>query len=159
MAYSGLSAPNVEAELERHCEFPNMRGIRDISHGDYLVHPDFQRGFALLEKYNLRPSMNVQWQNMEKLLDLARKFPSITIVVDHTGSPTERSLEYFEKWKRGMETVAQADNIRCKISALSEPDWTAESIRPYILHCIETFGVERSQLARRLAVRRLRRPG
>lgn len=144
VAYSDLSDPNVQAELEHHCEFPNMRGIRDISHGEYLVRSDFQRGFALLEKYNLRPSMNVQWQNIEKLLDLARKFPNITIVVDHTGSPTERSPEYFEKWKSGMETVAQADNIRCKISALSEPDWTAESIRPYVLHCIETFGVERS---------------
>ena len=45
-----------------------------------------------------------------------------------------------------METVAQADNVHCKISGLgmSEPKWTAESIRPYVLHCIETFGVERS---------------
>ncbi len=45
-----------------------------------------------------------------------------------------------------METVADADNIRCKISGLgmAEPNWTAESIRPYVLHCIETFGVERS---------------
>ena len=146
VAYSDLSEPDVEAELERHCQFPNMRGIRDFSYGDYLVRSDFQRGFALLEKFDLRPSMSVQWQGMEKLLALASKFPNITIVVDHTGSPTERNPEYFEKWKKGMETVAHADNIRCKISGLgmAEPNWTAESIRPYVLHCIETFGVERS---------------
>ena len=90
--------------------------------------------------------MSVQWQDMDKLLDLASKFPNIMIVVDHTGSPTERNPEYFGKWKKGMETVAKADNVRCKISGLgmSEPKWTAESIRPYVLHCIETFGVERS---------------
>jgi len=40
-----------------------------------------------------------------------------------------------------------ADNIRCKISALSEPNWTAESIRPYLFHCIEKFGVECSFFA------------
>jgi len=146
VAYSDLSEPDVEAELERHCQFQNMRGIRDFSYGDYLVRSDFQRGFALLEKFDLRPSMSVQWQDMEKLLALASKFSNITIVVDHTGSPTERNPEYFEKWKKGMETVAHADNIRCKISGLgmAGPNWTAESIRPYVLHCIETFGVERS---------------
>lgn len=146
VAYSDLSDADVEAELERHCQFPNMRGVRDFSHGDYLVRSDFQRGFALLEKFDLRASMNVQWQDMDKLLDLASKFPNITIVVDHTGFPTERNPEYLEKWKKGMETVAQADNVRCKISGLgmNDPKWTAESIRPYVLHCIETFGVERS---------------
>ncbi len=146
VAYSDLSEPDAEAELERHCQYPNMRGIRDFSHGDYLVRSDFQRGFALLDKFDLRPSMSVQWQDMEKLLALATKFPNITIVVDHTGSPTERTPEYFEKWKQGMVTVAQADNIRCKISGLgmAEPNWTADSIRPYVLHCIETFGINRS---------------
>jgi predicted TIM-barrel fold metal-dependent hydrolase len=146
VAYTDLSKPDAEAELERHCQYPNMRGIRDFSHGDYLVRSDFQRGFALLEKYDLRPSMSVQWQDMEKLLALASKFPNITIIVDHTGSPIERNPEYFEKWKAGMATAAQADNIRCKISGLgmAEPDWTTDSIRPYVLHCIETFGVERS---------------
>ena len=34
-----------------------MRGIRDFSYGDYLVEPDYHRGFALLEKYNLVSSM------------------------------------------------------------------------------------------------------
>ena len=146
VAYSDLSDPDAEAELERHCQFPNMRGIRDFSHGDYLVRSDYQRGFALLEKFDLRPSMSVQWPDMEKLLALANKFPNITIVVDHTGSPTERNPAYFEKWKAGMATVAKADNIRCKISGLgmAAPDWTADSIRPYVLHCIETFGIDRA---------------
>jgi len=146
VAYSDLSHPDAEAELERHCQFANMRGIRDFSSGDYLVSSDFQRGFALLEKNNLVPSMSVQWQGMEKLLALASKFPNITIVVDHTGSPVERNPEYLEKWKKGMATVAQADNIRCKISALgmAEPNWTADGIKPYVLHCIETFGIDRA---------------
>lgn len=147
VACSDLSHADVESELERHCEFPNMRGIRDVSYGDYLVRSAFQRGFALLEKFDLRPSMNVQWQNMGKLLDLAKKFPNITIVLDHTGSPAERTPEYFEKWKNGIEMVAKADNIRIKISALGQPNWTANDIRPYVLHCIEQFGVERSFFA------------
>ena len=149
VAYADLRDPSVEAVLERHCEFPNMRGIRDFSYGDYLVEPEFHRGYALLEKYGLVSSIAAQWQDMEKIVVMARKFPAITIVVDHAGFPTERSEEYFVDWRRGMETAAQAENVICKISGLGMGDnaWTVDSIRPYVLHCIETFGVERSLFA------------
>ena len=82
---------------------------------------------------------------MEKLRDLAHKFPNVMIVVDHTGLPEERTDEYFEQWKRGMAVAATCDNIRWKISGLGMADnnWTVDSIRPYVLTSIETFGVER----------------
>ena len=46
VAHADLRDPGVEGVLERHCRFPNMRGIRDFSYGDYLVEPDFHRGFG-----------------------------------------------------------------------------------------------------------------
>ena len=149
VAYADLRDPDVEATLERHCEYANMGGIRDFSYGDYLVEPDFHRGYALLEKYNLVASIAAQWQDMEKLVALASKYPNIPIVIDHAGVPEERTPEYFENWKRGMQTAAAVDNIICKISGLGMADhnWTVDSIRPYVLHCIEAFGVERSLFA------------
>ena len=149
VAHADLRDPGVEAVLERHCEFPNMRGVRDFSYGDYLVEPDFHRGYALMEKYDLVASIAAQWQDMEKLRDLAAAFPNTVIVIDHAGGPAERTPEYFGHWKRGMQVAAQAENIICKISGLGMGDqnWTVESIRPYVLHCIETFGVERSLFA------------
>ena len=149
VAYADLRDPDVEGVLERHREFPNMRGIRDFSYGDYLVEPDFHRGFALLEKYNLVSSIAAHWQDMEKLRDLAAKYPNIPIVIDHTGLPEERSDEYFGRWKSGMAVAAEADNIICKISGLGmgDHDWTVDSIRPFVLHCIETFGVDRCLFA------------
>ena len=145
VAHADLRDPGVEAVLERHCASPNMRGIRDFSHGDYLVAPDFHRGFALLEKYNLISSIAVGWQDMGKLRDLANAFPNITIVVDHTGLPEERTDEYFELWKGGMATAATCANIRWKISGLgmSDQTWTVDSIRRWVLASIETFGVDR----------------
>ena len=145
VAHADLRDPGVEAVLARHCESPNMRGVRDFSYGDYLVEPDYHRGFALFEKFNLVSSMPAQWQDMEKVRALAHKFPNILIVVDHTGMPDERTDEYFENWKRGVAIAASCDNIRWKISGLGmgDHDWTVDSIRPYVLTSIETFGVER----------------
>ncbi len=149
VAYADLRDPNVESVLERHCEFPRMRGIRDFSYGDFLVADDFRRGYALLEKYNLHASIAAQCQDMEKLAALASKFPNTVIVIDHAGNPAERTPEYFELWKRGMATAATAENIIIKISGLGMGDhnWTVDSIRPWVLGCIEAFGVERSIFA------------
>ena len=149
VAYADLRDPSVEAVLERHCEFPRMRGIRDFSYGDFLVADDFHRGYALLEKYNLHASIAAQCHDMEKLVALANKFPNTVIVIDHAGNPAERTPEYFEIWKRGMATAASAENIVIKISGLGmgDHDWTVDSIRPYVLGCIEAFGVERSIFA------------
>lgn len=149
VAYADLRDPNVESVLERHCEFPRMKGIRDFSYGDFLVAEDFHRGYALLEKHNLHASIAAQCQDMEKLAALANKFPNTVIVIDHAGNPAERTDEYFDLWRKGMATAAKADNIIIKISGLGmgDHDWTVESIRPYVLRCVEAFGVERSIFA------------
>lgn len=145
VAHADLRDPGVEAVLERHCQLPNMRGVRDFSHGDYLVAPEFHQGFALLEKYNLVSSIAIGWQDTGKLRDLANAFPNITIVVDHTGLPEERTDAYFDDWKGGMEVAATCDNVRWKISGLgmSDQTWSVDSIRRWVLASIETFGVER----------------
>ena len=149
VAFADLRDPGVEAVLERHSEYPNMRGIRDFSYGDYLVEPEFQRGFALLEKYSLVSSIAAGPQDMANLRDLAGRHPNITIVMDHTGLPEGRSDEDIDRWKSGMAAAVEADNIICKISGLgmSDHDWTAASISPLVLHCIETFGVDRCLFA------------
>ncbi len=145
VAHSNLKDPRVEAELERHCAFSNTRGIRDFSDGDYLVDPDFHRGYGLLGKFNLVASLEVAWPNMKKARDLSQKFSSVPLVIDHCGNPTERGEEYFQSWRQGMRTLAEAENVVCKISGLGMADksWTTESIRPWVLTCIETFGTAR----------------
>ena len=145
VAYADLRDVKVEKVLEDHCQYPNMRGIRDFSYGDYLVESDFWRGFALMEKYNLVSSISAQWPDMVKLRDLAGKFSNVQIVIDHTGMPQERTDEYFSNWRGGMATLAESENIVCKISGLAMTDnnWTLDSIRPYVLHSIETFGPDR----------------
>ena len=143
VAHADLTDPRVEEQLARHCEHPNMRGIRDMTEeGDYLVDPAFHRGYALLEKFNLVCSLDCRWENMSEARDLALKFPNIPLVLDHTGFPLERTDEYFKNWQQGIRTIAQAENVMCKISGLGMCDhnWTVESIRPWVLHCIEAFG-------------------
>ncbi|MBM3945309.1 MAG: hypothetical protein FJ317_07480, partial [SAR202 cluster bacterium] len=157
VAYANLKDPHAAVVLERHCEYANMRGIRDFSEGDYLVDPAFHRGYALLEKFNLLSSVDVGWEDMHKARDLARKFPDTVMVLDHCGLPRERTKEYFGAWKKGIAELARAENVVCKISGLGiyDPNWTVESIRPWVLACIEAFGPSRCIFATNWPVDRL----
>lgn len=152
-----MQSPDVEATLERHAEYSMMRGIRDFAEGDYLVDPDFHRGYALLEKYGFMYDLDATWESLEKARDLAQKFPNIRLVLGHAGFPQERDDEYFQNWKRGMNTLAEADNVVVKISGLGMRDqrWTVDSIRPWVLESIAAFGVERCMFATNWPVDRL----
>lgn len=149
VAHADLKDPRVEGILERHCAYPNMRGIRDFSYGDYLVEREWHRGFALLEKYGLVCDLDCTWENMAKARDVAARFPGVTVVLDHAGFPQDRTREYYDHWRSAMRRLAAAENVVCKISGLGMGDhmagqrWTTDSIRPYVLGCLEAFGVER----------------
>lgn len=146
VADANLTSANLADVLDQHAEAsPLLRGIRDFGEGDYLVDRDFARGFALLGERGLVYDLDCFWENMHKARDLAQGHPETVLILDHAGFPLERTEEYFANWKRGVSTLAEAESAVCKISGLGmgDPQWSVDSIRPWVLHCIEAFGVER----------------
>ena len=149
IADTNLKSPDLEREIERHLQASaRVRGFRDFSEGDYLIDPDFARGYALLGSYNLVCDLDCVAENMTKARDLASRHPETAVVVDHAGFPRERTPEYFDFWKRGIDALAQAPSVWCKISGLAMCDhrWTVGSIRPWFEYCLEAFGVKRCVL-------------
>lgn len=145
-----LQHADVEKTIERQTHYPRFRGLRDFGEGDYLTDPNFHRGYALLEKYNLVFDMDVHWENMHKAADLAKKQPNITLIIDHAGLPLDRTAEYFYYWRKGMAEFKTLDHVYVKISGLGMGDriygreWTLDTIRPWVETCIDIFGVARS---------------
>jgi predicted TIM-barrel fold metal-dependent hydrolase len=74
------------------------------------------------------------------------RHPGVTLCVDHAGFPRRRDAAYFAEWRDGLREVAAAPNAVIKISGLGMADhrWTVASIRPWVLACIEVFGVDRA---------------
>ncbi len=146
VAHCDLASAGAQEMIERHLEYSNLRGIRDFGQGDYLADPAWQRGYGLLARYGLVFCIDPTVETMGKARALADRFPDVILSIDHAGYPHERSAEYFDLWRRGMETAAGAPNVICKISGLGMRDnaWTVESWRPWVHACLEAFGVERS---------------
>lgn len=140
-----LAQPDAQSVLERHLQYRNMRGIRDFGVGDYLMDPAWRAGFKLLGRSNLVSCIDTRPERSAKLLDLARTFPDVQICVDHCAIPMRRDPDYFDMWRKAVREMALAPNVTMKISGLGMMDhrWTVESIRPYVLGCIEAFGTGR----------------
>ena len=71
-----------------------------------------------------------------------RRNPDIQVILGHAGFPVQRDAEYFDLWRTEMSAPGEAENVACKVSGFGMADnhWTIESIRPWVLHCIEAFG-------------------
>jgi predicted TIM-barrel fold metal-dependent hydrolase len=141
-----LAQPDAAEVLDRHMAYANFRGVRDFGAGDYPSDPDWRRGYANLGRYDLVACLDSSPQTYGSIKSLATAFPDIVISLDHAGFPRQRDDEYFAFWKRELTSLAEAPNVVIKISGLGmcDNDWTVDSFRPWVLACIEAFGVERS---------------
>ena len=146
VAYADLAQPDAAETLRRHAEFPRLRGIRDQRYDDYLTNDAWLHGFALLERFSLVLCDDPVVEEMALLAEVASRHPGIAVCVDHAGFPRRRDDDYFREWRDAMAAVARADNTVVKISGLGMVDhrWTVESLRPWVLSCIELWGTERA---------------
>ncbi|MBB5422246.1 putative TIM-barrel fold metal-dependent hydrolase [Paraburkholderia atlantica] len=164
-----LSAQNAPALLEAHASFANTRGIRQILnvHDDklfdyvgrhYMREPQWREHFALLRRFDLSFDLQLYPSQMEEAAALAREHADTLLIVNHAGMFVDRnSVAGYRAWREGMRLLAGRPNIAVKISGLAMFDhqWTVESLRPYVLETIDTFGVERAMFASNFPVDRL----
>jgi predicted TIM-barrel fold metal-dependent hydrolase len=146
IAYVNLGDPAAQNTIRRHTAFPNLRGIRDLRYDNYLTDDTWKHGYALLQEHDLIFCDDPLLEVMPDAVALAREFPGITYCVDHAGWPRRRDKDYFREWRDRMRALADLPNTVVKISGLgmSEHRWTTDSIRPWVLECIEAWGSERS---------------
>jgi predicted TIM-barrel fold metal-dependent hydrolase len=151
VAHCDLSRPDAAEVVGRHAIHARFRGIRDLPAGERLDHPEVIRGFGLVASSGTLIEIMTSWEHYDKLLALAQRWPTTTIVLGHAGLPTSRSDDYFTAWSSGLRRLAGgAPNVVCKISALAsgaDPNWTIGSIRPWVMGCIEAFGPDRCMFA------------
>lgn len=146
IAYADLAADNLEEVLQAHMRFPILRGIRDFRYDDYLTDARWEAGFARLGELGLvccddPPDV----PQFGEAAALARRNPQTVLCIDHCGFPKQRDDAYLDAWRAGVRELADAPNVVMKISGLGMVDhaWTVDSLRPWVLGCIEALGVER----------------
>lgn len=145
-----LRAPDVERDLEclsRHTKFAGVRHVvQDEPEDRFMLQPDFLRGIALLESFDLTFDILIYPNQLPAAIELARRFPNQPFVLDHIAKPAiKRNL--FEPWAKLICELASCPNVYCKLSGMvTEADWGSwnpSQFKPY-LDCVwQAFGPER----------------
>lgn len=131
-------------------QHPYLKGFRRVLHTE----PDalsqdarFRQNVALLAKLGYPFDLCVLTRQLPIARDLVDACPDTTFILDHCGaSGIAPGPEAFQAWKALIGTLAERDNIVCKISgiiAYVEAPVTTESLRPFVETCAESFGPRR----------------
>jgi predicted TIM-barrel fold metal-dependent hydrolase len=135
--------------LETLADMASVRAVRRILHTmpNELSHtPLFAENLRRLPTYNMGFDLCVRAdQIMDVGLPLVRKCPEVQFVLDHCGVP-DIAGSGLDPWRGHITEISRLPNIACKISgiiAYAGPKPTAETLKPYVEHVIESFGWDR----------------
>jgi len=143
VVFCDLQQASIERELQRHLEASTLtRGVRLRAHPDADSIERLVTGCRALETYDLSYELNASPGRLLSGRDLAKRCPDTQLILGHAGFPLQRDADYFDRWKSEILMLAQLENVACKISGFGMADnrWTIDSIRPWVLHCIDAFG-------------------
>jgi L-fuconolactonase len=124
----------------------------------------FREGFAQLAPLGLSFESWQYHPQIPDAIDLARSFPDTSIILNHVGGIlgvgpySGRRQEIFASWNANIAELAKCPNVTMKLGGLGmvsvgfdfherdlppSSEDLAAAWRPYIEHCIESFGVDR----------------
>ena len=148
----------LEAEIARVAALKTTRGVRRLiqheADPDFALRPDFIAALKLLPKYKLTFDICVYHHQLGAALEMARRCPEVSFVLDHIGKPSIKD-GLQEPWRATLADIAKMPNVACKLSGLTtEADhaaWTPAQLRPYIDWVLAAVRDRAHSVRRRLA--------
>lgn len=156
VAFADLVCDKAESTIERLRTHRRVKGVRETirwhpdpkmswAPKDLPDDPRWRHGVACLARNGLLLELLVYPWQAETVRDVARALPDLPIVVNHCSSPMDRDEAGIERWRRGLKTLAEAPNVRMKLSNFPKyaDDPSFEAARTVVMRCIDAFSPER----------------
>ncbi len=149
-------------------EDPSVKTVPGEIPRGLLLDGEFREGFSRLGRHGLTFDAWLFHHQIPDLIDLAQRFPATNVVLNHIGGPiginayANRREEVKRLWQDNIAALARCPNAYIKLGGMGmnvmgfafddrvqhkvpvSSETLAAAWRPYIEHCIATFGVERS---------------
>lgn len=129
---------------------PKIKGVRRIAQDDpdphYYSQSHMVAGQRLLSEFGLSSDLTCRADQLVGAIELVRQVPETNFILDHHGNPKVKD-HAWEPWASNIRELASLPNVVSKISGIvSNADaehWTLDDIKPYVRHCLESFGEDR----------------
>jgi L-fuconolactonase len=127
---------------------PRLVGLRpmiqDIPDPEWMLDTSLAPAFEAMIDQGLVFDALVLPKHLSALLELAARYPDLSMVLDHGAKPpiADGDLAF---WKQGVAALARATPMACKLSGLVTEARSADAavLRPAVEHLLETFGPKR----------------
>ena len=142
-------APDAAQRIQALARHPKLKGLRpmlqDIPDPDWILQPLLQPLLALMAELGLVFDALVKPVHLPRLLTLAQRHPSLSIVIDHAAKPDIAASEW-QPWADQMQALAMHTTAVCKLSGMvteagSNP--APQLCRPWTEHVRAWFGPSR----------------
>jgi len=145
-----LRSDKLEQQLKELAQHPKFVGVRhvvqDEPDGHFMLREDFQRGIALLKKYQLAYDILIFPKQLPAALELVKTFPEQLFALDHIAKPFIKD-GVLSPWREQICTLAESRNVYCKVSGMvteaRHGAWKKEQFRPYLETVFAAFGEDR----------------
>jgi L-fuconolactonase len=145
-----MESSTALSSLEKFSQNPYFKGIRpmlqDIDDESWILQDKFNPIFEFLVINNLSFDALVKEIHLTNIQTLAKKHPSLKIVINHCAKPQIDKLPSAH-WKVQMSGFEALENVSVKLSGLltesSKNVVTNEQLAPYVTQILSVFGAKR----------------
>jgi L-fuconolactonase len=144
-----LGARDAVQTLSELAADPLLKSVRpmlhDLADAEWILRHEVQPALAALPALGLRFDALVRPRELAALRELLLAHPDVPVIVDHCAKP-DIAGGGWQPWATDIAAIAAQSTAHCKLSGLvteAGAGWTVDTLRRYVDHVIECFGVER----------------
>ncbi len=117
-----LQAADAANQIRQRAADPLFLGVRpmlqDLTDPDWILQPALNPALEAIAAEGLVFDALILSHQIAAITQLAKRYPQLSIVLDHAAKPHLGEAEAMAKWAPAMEALARQPNVTCKVSGL-----------------------------------------
>jgi len=145
VGWADFESPDAPARIAELAGRPGLRGLRpmlqSIEDSAWILRRGLEPALQAMVQHGLRFDALIQPRHLPVLLEFARRWPKLPIVIDHGAKPQIASGA-IEPWQAQLAELSLLPNIYCKLSGLRTEQAAgapAAELEPYIQQLVACF--------------------
>lgn len=140
-----LASATAATRISQLAQHPKLRGLRPMLQGiaakGWILQRELEPALQAMLQHGLRFDALIQPRHLPVIMELARRWPTLPIVIDHGAKPNIAADE-IEPWQAQMVELSMSPNICCKLSGLrteQKDGAPAAHLEPYVRSLVRAF--------------------